>query len=42
MDVSDHPHHPHLVFVYGTLKRGGSNHAFMVGQRFIGLARHAP
>lgn len=27
------------VFVYGTLKRGGSNHAFLGGQRFIGEAR---
>ena len=30
------------VFVYGTLKRGGSNHRFLAGQKFIGLARTAP
>lgn len=30
------------VFVYGTLKRGGSNHAFLSGQRFLGEARTAP
>jgi gamma-glutamylcyclotransferase (GGCT)/AIG2-like uncharacterized protein YtfP len=29
---------PH-VFVYGTLKRGGSNHALLAGQRFAGAAR---
>jgi gamma-glutamylaminecyclotransferase len=28
-----------LVFVYGTLKRGGGNHAFMAGQEFVGEAR---
>lgn len=27
------------LFVYGTLKRGGSNHAFLAGQRFLGTAR---
>lgn len=27
------------VFVYGTLKRGGSNHAFLAGQAFLGAAR---
>jgi gamma-glutamylaminecyclotransferase len=27
------------VFVYGTLKRGGLNHARMAGQRFLGEAR---
>lgn len=27
------------VFVYGTLKRGGGNHAFLTGQRFLGPAR---
>ena len=32
----------HLVFVYGTLKRGGSNHHFLAGQRFLGRARTAP
>jgi gamma-glutamylaminecyclotransferase len=31
-----------VLFVYGTLKRGGSNHAFLSGQRFIGAARTAP
>ena len=30
------------VFVYGTLKRGGSNHRFLLGQNFIGPARTAP
>ena len=30
------------VFVYGTLKRGGGNHAFLVRQRFLGEARTAP
>jgi gamma-glutamylcyclotransferase (GGCT)/AIG2-like uncharacterized protein YtfP len=28
-----------LVFVYGTLKRGGSNHAFLQGQKFLGDVR---
>lgn len=28
-----------LVFVYGTLKRGGSNHRFLAGQRFLHEAR---
>lgn len=27
-----------LVFVYGTLKRGGENHHFLAGQRFLGEA----
>lgn len=27
------------VFVYGTLMRGGSNHAFLSGQRFVAAAR---
>ncbi|MDB6115649.1 MAG: ytfP [Lacunisphaera sp.] len=31
-----------LVFVYGTLKRGGSNHLFLAGQRFVGNVRTAP
>jgi gamma-glutamylcyclotransferase (GGCT)/AIG2-like uncharacterized protein YtfP len=31
-----------LVFVYGTLKRGGSNHAHLAGQAFVGEARTAP
>jgi gamma-glutamylcyclotransferase (GGCT)/AIG2-like uncharacterized protein YtfP len=30
------------VFVYGTLKRGGSNHVFLAGQTFLGPARTAP
>ena len=32
---------PHLVFVYGTLKRGGSNHGLLAGQTFVGVARLA-
>jgi gamma-glutamylcyclotransferase (GGCT)/AIG2-like uncharacterized protein YtfP len=31
-----------LVFVYGTLKRGGSNHHLMAGQQFLGEARTPP
>lgn len=27
-----------LVFVYGTLKRAGSNHSFLRGQRYVGDA----
>lgn len=27
------------IFVYGTLKRGGENHALLAGQRFLGTAR---
>lgn len=30
------------VFVYGTLKRGGSNHAFLAGQYYLGNARTQP
>lgn len=30
------------VFVYGTLKRGGSNHLFLAGQHFVGEARTIP
>ena len=30
------------VFVYGTLKRGGSNHCFMAGQSFLGNATSEP
>lgn len=28
-----------LLFLYGTLKRGGSNHGYLSGQRFVGEAR---
>ena len=31
-----------LLFLYGTLKRGGSNHGYMHGQRFITEASTAP
>lgn len=31
-----------LLFVYGTLKRGGSNHPSLAGQRFVGDARTMP
>ncbi len=31
-----------LIFVYGTLKQGGSNHHFLAGQAFIGRARTTP
>lgn len=31
-----------LVFVYGTLKRGCSNHHFLAEQRFVGEARTVP
>ncbi len=31
-----------LVFVYGTLKRGGSNHGHLVGQSYLGDAHTAP
>ena len=30
------------VFVYGTLKTGGSNHDFMAGQSYIGRTRTVP
>jgi gamma-glutamylaminecyclotransferase len=30
------------VFVYGTLKRGGSNHRHLAGQHFVAAARTAP
>jgi gamma-glutamylaminecyclotransferase len=33
---------PTLVFVYGTLKRDGSNHHFLAKQKFLGAARTAP
>ena len=31
-----------LIFVYGTLKRGCSNHHYLAGQKFIGEARTVP
>jgi gamma-glutamylcyclotransferase (GGCT)/AIG2-like uncharacterized protein YtfP len=31
-----------LVFVYGTLKRDGSNHAQLAGQTWVGPARTSP
>jgi gamma-glutamylaminecyclotransferase len=31
-----------LIFVYGTLKQGGSNHGFLAGQNRVGAARTAP
>ncbi len=31
-----------LIFVYGTLKRGSSNHSFLAGQTFLGEAQSAP
>lgn len=31
-----------LLFIYGTLKRGCSNHHYMAGQRFVAMARTAP
>jgi len=31
-----------LLFVYGTLKRGCSNHRYLADQRFLGLARTTP
>lgn len=31
-----------LVFLYGTLKRGGSNHARLAGQTLLGPARTVP
>jgi gamma-glutamylaminecyclotransferase len=31
-----------LLFVYGTLKRGGANHGWLAGQTFLGPARTAP
>lgn len=30
------------IFVYGTLKRGGSNHAFLTGQHYLGDALTEP
>ncbi len=31
-----------MLFVYGTLKRGGRNHHHLAGQVFVGEARTAP
>jgi gamma-glutamylaminecyclotransferase len=31
-----------LLFVYGTLKRGCSNHGYLADQTFVGLARTIP
>lgn len=31
-----------LIFVYGTLKRGGPNHHFLAGQEFLGQACTTP
>ncbi|MEN9841017.1 MAG: hypothetical protein RL376_817 [Verrucomicrobiota bacterium] len=36
------PAQTHLVFVYGTLKRGGSNHAYLAGQTYRGDAALRP
>ncbi|MBK8040298.1 MAG: gamma-glutamylcyclotransferase [Verrucomicrobiaceae bacterium] len=30
------------VFVYGTLKRGGENHSWIEGQRFVSMAKTRP
>ena len=32
----------HLLFVYGTLKQGGSNHHYLAAQRLVGPVRTAP
>lgn len=32
----------HLLFVYGTLKRGAANHQWLAGQTYLGDARTAP
>jgi len=32
----------HNIFVYGSLKRGFSNHSLLVGQRFVATARTQP
>ena len=31
-----------FIFVYGTLKRGGSNQHYLAGQKFVGEARTSP
>jgi gamma-glutamylaminecyclotransferase len=33
---------PTILFIYGTLKRNGSNHRHLVGQQFLGEARTSP
>lgn len=41
--LSPTPHPPTtVVFVYGTLKRGGSNHHFLARQHYLADARTAP
>lgn len=40
--ATDLPATSTLVFVYGTLKRGGSNHHYLRGQSFVGEARTVP
>ncbi len=32
----------HLIFVYGTLKRGAGNHHHLAGQTFVGQAQTVP
>jgi gamma-glutamylaminecyclotransferase len=32
----------HNIFVYGSLKRGFSNHSLLIGQRFVAAARTQP
>ncbi|PTX96419.1 gamma-glutamylcyclotransferase family protein [Opitutus sp. ER46] len=36
------PNGPHLLFVYGTLKRGGPNHHLLAAQRYVAPARTVP
>jgi gamma-glutamylcyclotransferase (GGCT)/AIG2-like uncharacterized protein YtfP len=36
------PQERQLVFVYGTLKRGGSNHHYLAGQQYLGAAHTVP
>jgi gamma-glutamylaminecyclotransferase len=31
-----------LIFVYGTLKRGGRSHSFLAGQEFVGAVQTLP
>jgi len=38
----NHPGASHLVFVYGTLKRGAHNHAVLAGQTLVAAARTVP